>query len=161
MSGSGVVSGSAPSGRLPGVFLAGQPPSIEWMTIHLELFVAGLSVVREIWQEPPPWTAVPLNERVCCWPMAMLVTGAPALLVALQGKLAPAGSRGDLSGLPYEGGFDMIMWALLEVEKSAMAEAARRVLSDIFRLRSVCDSSFLTKCAIGYLDCSCPRSTEV
>jgi len=94
------VSGFAPSGRLPGVFLAGQPPSMEWMTIHLEFLVAGLSVVREIWQEPPPWTAVPLKERVCCWPMAMSVTGAPALLVDLQGKSEPSAARGDLLGLP-------------------------------------------------------------
>ena len=47
VSGSGVVAElSAP--RLPATFLAGHPPSIEWMTIHVELFVAGVSVVREI-----------------------------------------------------------------------------------------------------------------
>lgn len=34
------------SGRLPATPLAGQPPSMEWMTIHLDDLVAGLSFVR-------------------------------------------------------------------------------------------------------------------
>lgn len=97
---------------------------MEWMTIHFECFVAGLSVVREIWQEPPPWTAVPLKDRICCWPMAMSVTGAPALLVALQGKFEPSAARGDLSGLPYDAGDAIIIWAL-PVLNSVMAAAAR------------------------------------
>ena len=70
------------------------------MTIHLELFVAGVSVVREIWQEPPPWTADPMNESGCGAPIVMSVTVAPALLVDLQGKSEPSATRGLLLGLP-------------------------------------------------------------
>ena len=53
--------GSSP--RLPSVF-AGQPPSMLWMTCHLDDAVGARSVVRLIWQEPPPWTALPVKERV-------------------------------------------------------------------------------------------------
>lgn len=73
---------------------------MEWMTIHLEALVAGVSVVRETWQEPPPWTDSPKKESCCGLPMAMVVTVAPALEVALQGKLEPSAVRGLLSGLP-------------------------------------------------------------
>jgi hypothetical protein len=41
------------SPRLPTV-LAGQPPSIEWMTFHTEDLEGCISVVRLIWHEPPP-----------------------------------------------------------------------------------------------------------
>lgn len=88
------------SGRLPATPLAGQPPSIEWMTIHLESLVAGLSLVRAIWHEPPPCTAEPVKESDWGAPMAMSVTGAPALLVALQGKSEPSAARGLLLGEP-------------------------------------------------------------
>ena len=74
---------SAP--MLPAWFLAGQPPSIEWITIHVELFVAGVSLVREIWHDPPPWTDSPKKESFCEAPIAILVTVPPELLVALQG----------------------------------------------------------------------------
>lgn len=60
------------SGRLPSAF-AGQPPSILWITIHLESFVGLASFVSEIWQEPPPWTALPLKDSVCGAPMAIFV----------------------------------------------------------------------------------------
>lgn len=123
VSGSAVVSGFPPSGRFPGVSLAGHPPSIEWMTNHLEFLVAGLSVVRETWQDPPPCVADPKKERICCSPIAMLVTVAPALLVALHGKLEPEASRGELSGLPYEAGEDMIMWALPVANRRATVAA--------------------------------------
>lgn len=42
----------------------GHPPSIEWITLHLVSLVGSLSVVSDIWQEPPPWVAPPMNERV-------------------------------------------------------------------------------------------------
>lgn len=89
-----------PAASLPATPLAGQPPSIEWMTIQLELLVAGISVVREIWHEPPPCTADPMNQSGCGAPIAISVTVAPALLVALHGKLEPFSNRGLLSGLP-------------------------------------------------------------
>lgn len=55
--------------RLPAVALLGQPPTMEWMTKNLELLVGALSEEREIWHDPPPWTAEPLNARVCIEPM--------------------------------------------------------------------------------------------
>ena len=84
--------------------------------------MAGISLVRDIWQEPPPCTADPINHRGCGSPIVIGVTIAPALLVALQGKLEPSASRGLLSGLPYGGGLPRIMWALLVAERSAIAE---------------------------------------
>lgn len=51
------------AGRLPGT-LAGQPPSMDLMTIHLEFLVGWRSVVRATWQDPPPCTALPVKERV-------------------------------------------------------------------------------------------------
>lgn len=100
------------------------------MTIHLELFVAGLSVVSEIWHEPPPCTASPVKDSFCVAPMAMLVTVPPELLVALQGKLEPSATRGLLLGLPYGGGVAITIcpWAVLA--KAAMAEAARMFLME-------------------------------
>ncbi len=124
VSGSGVEAElSAP--RFPGVFLAGQPPSIEWMTIHFELFVAGVSVVREIWHDPPPWTDSPKKESFCGAPIAMSVTVPPELLVALHGKFEPSATKGLLSGLPYGGGVAMTMCPWVVRAKRAMAEAAR------------------------------------
>src|SRR5271154_2717060 len=61
---------AALAGRLPGTS-AGQPPSIDLMTIHFELFVGCRSVVRLTWQDPPPWTALPMKLRVCGSPTAM------------------------------------------------------------------------------------------
>lgn len=84
--------------------------------------MAGISVVRDIWQEPPPCTADPMNHSGCGAPIVICVTVAPALLVALQGKLDPSASRGLLSGLPYGGGLPRIIWALLVAERRAMAE---------------------------------------
>ena len=114
-----------PAPALPVAVLAGQPPSIEWMTIQLEFFVAGVSVVREIWHEPPPCTADPMNQSGCCAPMLISVTVAPVLLVALHGKLEPSATRGLLSGLPYGGGEPRIIWALLVAVKRAVAVKAR------------------------------------
>ncbi len=120
---------------LPAWFLAGQPPSIEWMTIHLELFVAGVSVVREIWQEPPPWTDSPRKESFCEAPIAMLVTVPPELLVALHGKFDPSALRGLLSGLPYGGGVAKIMWPWAMGAKRARAEKERMdMIEDILWL---------------------------
>ena len=127
VSGSGAVAElSAP--MLPATPLAGHPPSIEWMTIHVELLVAGLSVVREIWHDPPPWTDSPKKESFCGAPMAMSVTVPPELLVALQGKLEPSATRGLLSGLPYGGGVAMTMCPCAVVAKRARTEAARTLL---------------------------------
>ena len=57
-------------GRLPPlVVLLGQPPTMEWTTKKCESLVGVLSVVRDTWQEPPPWTAEPLNERVWVEPI--------------------------------------------------------------------------------------------
>lgn len=44
---------------------------IEWITCHLLFLVAGLSVVREIWQDPPPWTALPMKLKVWFTPIGM------------------------------------------------------------------------------------------
>lgn len=94
----------------------------------MELFVAGVSVVREIWHDPPPWTDSPKKESVCGAPIAMLVTVPPELLVALHGKLEPSATRGLLSGLPYGGGVAMTMCPWAVPAKSAMAEAAKMLL---------------------------------
>lgn len=111
---------------------------MEWMTIQEELFVAGISVVREIWHEPPPCTAEPMNQSGCGAPISMSVTIAPALLVALHGKLEPSATRGLLSGLPYGGGDPRIMWALLEAAKRVRADKERTdMMEDILRLRLV------------------------
>ena len=77
------------------------------MTIHLELLVAGLSVVRETWHDPPPWVAPPVKESFCVEPIAMFVTVPPVLLVDLHGKFEPSAARGLLLGLPYGGGVAM------------------------------------------------------
>lgn len=124
VSGSGADAELSPP-RLPATFLAGQPPSIEWMTIHLELFVAGVSVVRETWHDPPPCTDSPKKESFCGAPMAMSVTVAPELLVALHGKFEPSAMRGLLSGLPYGGGVAMTMCPWAVEAKKAMTAAAR------------------------------------
>jgi hypothetical protein len=44
----------------------GQAPSMDLITLNLELGVGLVSRVMESWQLPPPWTAAPLNEMVCC-----------------------------------------------------------------------------------------------
>lgn len=98
------------------------------MTIHLELFVAGVSVVRETWHDPPPWTDSPKKESVWGAPIAMLVTVPPALLVALHGKFDPSAMRGLLSGLPYGGGVAMIMCPCAVAVSRAIAEEARMLL---------------------------------
>ena len=84
-----------------------------------------MSVVREIWHDPPPCTADPMKESGCGAPIVMDVTVAPALLVALQGKLEPSARSGLLSGLPYGGGEPRIMWALVEVAKRPTAARER------------------------------------
>ena len=103
----------------------------------MELFVAGVSLVSEIWHEPPPCTADPMNQRGCCAPMLMSVTVAPVLLVALHGKSEPSAERGLLLGLPYGGGDPRIMWALLVAAKRVTAEKERMdMIEDILRLKA-------------------------
>ena len=131
---------SAP--MLPATPLAGQPPSMEWMTIQVELLVAGLSVVSETWHDPPPWTDSPRKESFWGAPMAMSVTVAPELLVALQGKLEPSAVRGLLSGLPYGGGVAMTMCPWAVVAKRARTEAARTLLIECM---SALEVSFLVE----------------
>lgn len=129
------VSGSGAEAELsapmfPATFLAGHPPSIEWMTIHLELFVAGVSVVRDTWQDPPPCTDSPKKESFCGAPIAIFVTVPPELLVALHGKFDPSATRGLLSGLPYGGGVAMIICPWAVAARRAMAEEARTLLTE-------------------------------
>jgi hypothetical protein len=95
------VSGSAalaPPDRLPST-LAGQPPSKDLITFHSELLEGCRSVVKLIWQEPPPWVALP--TKVSGWdspiPMTVSVSGASkALSRSLQGKSLPSAARGEL-----------------------------------------------------------------
>ena len=109
------------------------------MTIQLELFVAGISVVRDIWHDPPPCTAEPMNQSGCGAPIAISVTIAPALLVALHGKLEPSATKGLLSGLPYGGGLPRIIWALVVATKRPRAEKERiDMIEDI-----LCDLIFV------------------
>lgn len=103
---------------------------MEWITIQLDFAVAGVSVVREIWHEPPPCTADPMNESGCDAPIAISVTTAPVLLVALHGKLEPSAKRGLLSGLPYGGGEPRIIWALDVAAKRATAEKERMDMTE-------------------------------
>lgn len=63
--------------------------------------------------------------------MAILVTGAPPVLVALQGKSEPSAAKGDVDGLPYGNGDAIIMCALLVAVNIAMAEAASMDLMDM------------------------------
>lgn len=114
------------SGKFPEA-LDGQLPSIEWMTIHFDALFGFLSVVREIWHEPPPWTALPVNESVWLTPIGMiLLIPVASYLVSLHGKSAPLSFRGELSGGPNGLGVFMIMCAFV-VAKSAAA-AKRKVL---------------------------------
>lgn len=77
-----------------------------------------------------------MNQSGCGAPIAMCVTVAPALLVALHGKLEPSSKRGLLSGLPYGGGEPRIMWAVVVVAKRATAEKERMdIIEDILRLK--------------------------
>lgn len=129
VSGSGCVAeSSAP--RLPATPFAGHPPIMEWMTIHLELFVAGLSVVSETWHDPPPWTDSPRKESFCGAPIAILVTVPPELLVALHGKFEPSAFKGLLSGLPYGGGVAMTMCPWAVAARSATTEATKMFLME-------------------------------
>lgn len=77
-----------------------------------------------------------MNQSGCGAPIAISVTVAPALLVALHGKLEPSSKRGLLSGLPYGGGEPRIMWALVVVTKRVTAEKERMdIIEDILRLK--------------------------
>ena len=60
--------GSVPT--FPGL-VEGQPPSMDLMTLKTESLVGGVSVVSEIWQEPPPWVACPWKLIVWGWLMDM------------------------------------------------------------------------------------------
>ena len=53
--------------------IEGHPPSILSMTCHEVDAVGALSLVTASWQEPPPCTAEPVNDRVCVSPIAMVV----------------------------------------------------------------------------------------
>ena len=88
----------------------------------------------------------------------MLVTDPPELLVALHGKLAPPASRGLLSGVPYGGGWTMIMWALAAEARRAIAEAERAALMEcifLFYLFGLCclilSICFVSGCSCGVL----------
>lgn len=55
--------------------------------------------MREIWQEPPPWTALPINESVWFTPMGMMLlapSASKAPVRSLHGKSAPVAIRGEL-----------------------------------------------------------------
>ena len=60
--------------------------------------------------------------------MTMSLIVAPALEVALHGKLEPSALRGELSGEPYGDGVPNFMWAVAEAE---MARTATKVENDI------------------------------
>jgi len=45
---------------------------MDWITLKTEFAVGGVSRVREIWQEPPPWVAWPWKAMVCGLLMGML-----------------------------------------------------------------------------------------
>lgn len=78
---------------------AGHPPTIEWMTSHLEALVGFLSLLIDTWQEPPPWVAPPLNASVCGTPIGMTFLAFSTSYTpgrCLQGKSDPDASRGLL-----------------------------------------------------------------
>ena len=124
--------GFSPPGRLPGWSFAGHPPTIEWITCHLDCFVAGESFVSDTWQDPPPCTALPLKASSCGAPIAILFTGAPAGLIPLQGKFDPSGRRGLLSGVPHGAGAVMTMWAC-DVAKAMVAAKRMVLIEDMMR----------------------------
>ena len=112
------------SARLPSVVLLGQPPIMEWMTIHLEVLVGALSVVSATWQEPPPWTALPVKERVWGAPIGMVFAVAGGgEVIPLHGKSLPSASRGEEFGEPKGAGVFMIMWP--DTDPAEMAAATR------------------------------------
>jgi hypothetical protein len=82
------------------------------------------SVVRETWQDPPSWLAVPRKVRCNDWPTEAEVTLAtvnPAE-VFLQGKLEPSAFRGEVSGSgSYGVGVFMEICALAIAEKRVVA----------------------------------------
>ena len=68
----GILSGSSNWYSFVVPSTPGHPPSIDLMTLKTEFAVGSVSMVTDSWQDPPPWTAVPLNLIVCCEPTAML-----------------------------------------------------------------------------------------
>ena len=101
---------------------------MEWMTIHFVALFGFFSVVREIWHDPPPCTALPVNDSVWLTPIGMtLLIPVASYMVSLHGKSDPFGRRGELVGWPNGFGVFMIMCALV-VAKSAAATATREVL---------------------------------
>jgi hypothetical protein len=98
------------------------------MTIHCELFVGCRSVVRLTWQDPPPWTALPMKLRVWGWPMVIVFEAPSASYTpdrCLHGKSLPSAISGELVrvDLPYGVGLNMSMWALTEAMQSRSAAA--------------------------------------
>src|SRR3569833_3295043 len=63
--------GSGTPASLPMLFVCfcvGQPPSIDLITFQTECRVGWVLYVIETWQEPPPWTAWPVNVNLLVEP---------------------------------------------------------------------------------------------
>ena len=90
----------------------------------------------ETWQEPPPWTALPIrvNWPDCPGVKISVAAGAcfePTAPGNLQGKFAPEASRGELSVVPvYGAGTDKATWAPTKGRRAAAA-AIKDVLNCI------------------------------
>ena len=109
--------------RLPSA-VAGHPPITEWMTFHSVFFVGAVSVVRENWHDPPPWTAEPRKLTSLVSPAFhsfIVVTEYESEPVALQGKSEPLLSRGLLLGWPKGTGKLSIMCAEALAAKARIA----------------------------------------
>jgi hypothetical protein len=84
------------------------------MTFHTDAGEGVLSVVTDSWQDPPPWTAVPVKLRIWAEPtdhsfMVLISYEPEPPLPTLQGKSEPDESRGELLGAPKGTGFAITM----------------------------------------------------
>ena len=108
--------------------------------------MGALSVVKEIWQEPPPCTAEPVNDSVWGDPMAIvLAVAGGGEVIFLQGKSEPSAAKGEeffqivstrtnhtirgvLTGLPKGAGVFIIMCWREGDENAVRKTAASRAV---------------------------------
>jgi hypothetical protein len=140
----GMLSGSSKLYSFTVPSTPGQPPSMDLMTLKTEFSVGSVSIVTDSWQEPPPWTAVPLNLIVCCSPTAMVF-----ILDTLNPRFDLHGNcdlvMGPLSILStlYGTGDSMMIWALTEAKNAAAATMVDRIdMMVVMSFRSCNDSVF-------------------
>jgi hypothetical protein len=120
------------------------------MTFHLVALVGAFSVVTEIWQEPPPWTAVVPRSHESCWvePTGQLFAGVVSGGMPWQGKLEPSAASGDLLGLPNGTGLAMMAWACAVMGAIASMAAKTVVVEQIMLRRPATEQVIWCVCVI-------------